>query len=483
MSGTAEERIRELEDRVYCLEAIIRHVSEGVILTDQDCRITVFNPAKEKMEQMKAEDVLGKISWEAYSHSNREISEHQQVFDTGVPILNAYRPHAYVGEVPIYIYYSTYPVIRDGKVLGVYTVSRNETLLRELLYETIEHKRSLYRAEEETEEERTLAKGTKFTFENFVGCSPQIKQIIRDAQTIAGLDASILITGETGTGKEVLAQSIHNFGREDKRFVAVNCAAIPDTLMESTMFGSVKGAFTGAVDSQGLLRAAEDGTLFLDEINSMSTAMQAKLLRALQERCVRPVGSMEEYPIRCRLICASNESARELLQGKLMRQDLFYRISDFILAIPPLRERREDILELAKRFICQYNREFHKNITGMSDRLQDWLQAGSWKGNTRELERVMRSLMLRVPEVESELDLQKDIESLLGLEHTAVRPESSYLETTDLQATLRQIQTEIISYRLERNNGNISQTARDLGLQRQNLSQRMKRLELGETPL
>lgn len=111
------------------------------------------------------------------------------------------------------------------------------------------------------------------TFENFVGCSPQIKQIIRDAQTIAGLDASILITGETGTGKEVLAQSIHNFGREDKRFVAVNCAAIPDTLMESTMFGSVKGAFTGAVDSQGLLRAAEDGTLFLDEINSMSTAM------------------------------------------------------------------------------------------------------------------------------------------------------------------------------------------------------------------
>lgn len=107
MSGTSEERIRELEDRVYCLEAILQHVSEGIILTDQDCRITVFNPAKEKMEQMKAKDVLGKISWEAYSHSNREISEHQQVFDTGVPILNAYRPHAYVGEVPIYIYYST----------------------------------------------------------------------------------------------------------------------------------------------------------------------------------------------------------------------------------------------------------------------------------------------------------------------------------------------------------------------------------------
>ena len=447
MSDRQEDRIRELEERIYCLEDIIQHVSEGVILTDQDCRITVFNPAKEKMEQMKAEDVLNKVSWEVYSHSNREISEHQQVLDTGVPILDAYRPHAYVGEAPVYIYYSTYPVMRDGKVLGVYSISRNESTLRELLYETLEHKRSLHVEDEEERAGRSLAKGTKFTFEDFVGCSPQIKQVIKDAQTIAGLDASILITGETGTGKEVLAQSIHNFGRGNKRFVAVNCAAIPDTLMESTMFGSVKGAFTGAVDSQGLLRAAEDGTLFLDEINSMSVAMQAKLLRALQERCVRPVGSMDEYPIQCRLICASNESAGTLLRDKLMRQDLFYRISDCILAIPPLRE---------------------------------YLLNSAWRGNIRELERVLRSLMLRVSEVEEELDVQADIGSLLGYEKAAAQGEASYLATTDLQETLRQIQMEIITHRLKENNGNISKTARDLGLQRQNLSQRIKRLELGD---
>ena len=482
MSDRAEERIRELEDRVYCLEAIIRHVSEGVILTDQECRITVFNPAKEKMEHMKAEDVLGKISWEAYSHSNREISEHQQVLDTGVPILKAYRAHAYVGETPVYIYYNTYPVVRDGKVLGVYSISRNETLLRELLYETIEHKRGLHLEDGEERSERSLAKGTKFTFEDLVGCSPQIKQIIKDAQTIAGLDASILITGETGTGKEVLAQSIHNFGRGDKRFVAVNCAAIPDTLMESTMFGSVKGAFTGAVDSRGLLREAEDGTLFLDEINSMSTAMQAKLLRALQERCVRPVGRMEENPIQCRLICASNESAGSLLREKLMRQDLFYRISDFILAIPPLRERKQDILELAEQFIRRYNREFHKNVTHMSEQLREYLLSGAWRGNIRELERVMRSLMLRVPEVEETLDIQPGIGSLLGFEKTSAGAGPSYLETKDLQTTLRQIQKEIITHRLEENGGNIAKAARDLGLQRQNLSQRIKRLELGETP-
>lgn len=120
----AENRyVKQLEDRLYCLESIITHVSEGVILTDQDCRITVFNPAKERMEQMKAKDVMGMISWEAYTHSNREISAHQQVSDTREPILNAYQPHAYVNDIPVYFYYSTYPVVRDGELLGVYTIS------------------------------------------------------------------------------------------------------------------------------------------------------------------------------------------------------------------------------------------------------------------------------------------------------------------------------------------------------------------------
>lgn len=133
---TQEEqaRMQALEEKLACLESIIEHVSEGVILTDQDCRIVEFNPAKERMEHMRASDVLGMVSWEAYTHSNREISEHQQVSDTGKPILNAYRPHAYVGDIPVYIYYSTYPVIRNGKVIGVYTISRNEEILRELLY-------------------------------------------------------------------------------------------------------------------------------------------------------------------------------------------------------------------------------------------------------------------------------------------------------------------------------------------------------------
>ena len=133
-----KEYIQRLEDRIYCLESIIQNVSEGVFFTDHECKISVFNPAKEKMEQINAGEVLGRMSWEPYSHSNIEVSEHKRVFDTHIPVINAYRPHAYVDDIPVYIYYSTRPVIKDGRVLGVYTVSRNETILRELLYAIVD---------------------------------------------------------------------------------------------------------------------------------------------------------------------------------------------------------------------------------------------------------------------------------------------------------------------------------------------------------
>lgn len=173
MTQEEQARMQALEEKLACLESIIEHVSEGVILTDQDCCIVEFNPAKERMEHMRASDVLGMVSWEAYTHSNREISEHQQVSDTGKPILNAYRPHAYVGDIPVYIYYSTYPVIRNGKVIGVYTISRNEEILRELLYETIEEKRGARTAEDLPVAEIRKADGTSYTFSDFVGKSPK----------------------------------------------------------------------------------------------------------------------------------------------------------------------------------------------------------------------------------------------------------------------------------------------------------------------
>jgi len=478
-----KEYIQRLEDRIYCLESIIQNVSEGVFFTDHECKISVFNPAKEKMEQINAEEVLGRMSWEPYSHSNIEVSEHKRVFDTHIPIINAYRPHAYVDDIPVYIYYSTRPVIKDGRVLGVYTVSRNETILRELLYDTIEHKRQLRPDRYLETDEPPLAKGTSFSFANMVGDSPAMKGLIKDAQTIAHIDTSILITGETGTGKEVLAQSIHNFGRENKKFVAINCAAIPESLVESILFGSVKGAYTGAADIIGLFQEAGDGTLFLDEINSMSITMQAKLLRALQENCVRPVGSLQEYPIKCRLISASNEEPDVLIREKRLRPDLFYRISGFCLQIPPLRERKEDIVELAWMFIYRYNQEFHKNIVKMSDDLVCRLRSCPWDGNTRELQHIIQNMLLRVPELSTELDSAYYPQYALSASKPPAQSKDGgefreYLNTGDINTTVKQLQKDIITHRLIKNKWNISKTAKDLGVYRQNLLTRMNRLSI-----
>lgn len=470
-----------LEEENLCLREIIAHMSEGVILTDQACQIVVFNPAKERMEHMDSREVMGKISWDAYSHSSKELSEHRQVFDSGVPILNAYRPHAYVNEAPIYIHYSTYPVIRDGEVLGVFTISRNETILRELLYETIEHKRLLSKEDIQQTELVGMAKGTHFTFSDMVGSSKAMKTLIHEAQAVAPLNTSILIVGETGTGKEVLAQSIHNFGREQKKFVAINCAAIPENLVESVLFGTVKGAYTGAVDNIGLFREVEDGTLFLDEINSISVAMQAKLLRALQEMSVRPVGSLKEYPIRCRLICASNEAPEVLLRDKRLRTDLFYRIAGFCLFVPPLRERREDAIDLAWLFVKRFNKEFGKHIQEMSPGLEHLLRSAKWPGNTRELQNVIQNMMLRVEETQSVLD-ENDIPSYARQTDApgegSESPAPAGFRQWDLNGLLWDYQRELLQAALDQSGGNVSRAAASLGIGRQNLMARMKRLGL-----
>lgn len=485
MTYAQQQYLQHLEEENFSLKEIIQHVSEGVILTDRSCQITIFNPAKEQMEQMKAEDVLGQVSWDAYSHSSKEQSEHKRVFDTGQPILNAYRPHAYVGEIPIYIHYSTYPVIRNGETLGVYTISRNETILRELLYETIEHKRLLSKEDTKKLELVGLAPGTHYTFSDIVGSSLEMKNLIREAQTVAPLNTPVLITGETGTGKEVLAQSIHNFGRERKKFVAINCAAIPENLVESVLFGTVKGAYTGSVDRIGLFREAEDGTLFLDEINSMSTVMQAKLLRALQERSVRPVGGTREYPIQCRLICASNEEPQVLLQEKRLRSDLFYRISGFCLSIPPLRKRSGDAVELAQLFIKLYNKEFGKHILRMSPQFEDWLREEHWPGNIRELQNVIQNMMLRVSESEEEVTCAHIPAYALPVQdEVSDAPSESSFPTPqtdghwDLNGLLRDFQRQLLVQALDANNGNITRAAASLGIGRQNLLARMKRLSV-----
>lgn len=492
MANYTEQYVQELEEKIYCLETIIEHIHEGVILTDRNCAITVFNPAKAKMEHMDAGKVLGEISWKAYERSDWETSEHRRVQDSGEAILNAYRPHAFVGEAPVYINYDTVPIKKNGEIIGVYSICRTESILREMLYRLLEHKRQLLTEKQQAPDPIKLGPGTRYTFSDITGTSPVMSEVIREAQTIATMNMSVLITGETGVGKEVLAQSIHNLGREDKKFIAINCAAIPAELFESMLFGTVKGAYTGAVNTIGLFREAGEGTLFLDEFNSLTPLNQTKLLRVLQERCVRPVGSTKEYPVKCRLICASNEDLQALISAGRLRLDLYYRISEFCLEIPPLRERPEDIIQLSWLFVEEYNKELGRNIRRFSDDLCQWLKRKPWYGNTRELQHTIQNMMLKASEFDDTLTLDKLPVVTRRLEDW-ISPDSSAAiafpdapsEPIDcgLPELLKNYQKKVLEQELKKQNWNISATARTLKISRQNLMARMKRLQISSTSL
>jgi two-component system, NtrC family, response regulator PilR len=225
------------------------------------------------------------------------------------------------------------------------------------------------------------------SLDNIIGRSPRMQALYQMIETVAGVQSTILIMGESGTGKELVARAIHNLSpRADKPFVSINCGAFTETLLESELFGYVKGAFTGATaNRKGLFEAADKGTIFLDEIGEMSPAMQVKLLRVLQEKKVRPVGGHEEVPVDARVIAATNRDLAAMTKAGTFREDLYYRISVIPMELPPLREKREDIQELVAHFTQKFCAQTGRPLT-ISPKAMELLERYSWPGNVRELE-------------------------------------------------------------------------------------------------
>ncbi len=263
--------------------------------------------------------------------------------------------------------------------------------------------------------------------------SPIIEDLLAKAQLVAQSDASVVIRGESGTGKELLARAIHNAsGRSGKPFVAINCAAIPEQLLESELFGYVRGAFTGAVrDHKGLFQVAEGGTLFLDEIGDMPLLLQSKLLRVLQERQVTPVGSTQAIPLNVRIISATHRDLKEEVAFSRFREDIYYRLNVVELSIPPLSGRREDIPALANHFLSTLAEKYHKNINGFSPEAMEILVSASWPGNVRQLLNVVeQSVALCTSSLISPVLVRKAIHEegqITSLEEARKRFERDYL--------------------------------------------------------
>jgi two-component system NtrC family response regulator len=290
---------------------------------------------------------------------------------------------------------------------------------------------------------------------------------------VAPSDISIFISGENGTGKELVARAIHDAGlRKSGPFIAINCGAIPENLLESELFGHEKGAFTGAhAMVQGKLQYANKGTLFLDEIGELPVNLQVKLLRFLQEGVIQRVGGRQDIPVDARVVCATNvDIAQAIKQGKF-REDLYYRVSVISINLPPLRERGDDILLLAHYYLSMFNKEYHKNIRRFSGAAVDFLTGYAWPGNVRELRnRVQRAVVMCDSAALEPVDLGCDAEK-----KPETLEEAGPLETLNLKDARDKIEQKLITAAIDLQNGNIGKAAETLGVSRPTLYDLMKK--------
>jgi DNA-binding NtrC family response regulator len=322
---------------------------------------------------------------------------------------------------------------------------------------------------------------SKYRFENIIGSSPQMQSVYRLVAQCAPTNSTVLLTGESGTGKEVIARAIHyNSLRKDKPFVPVDCNSLSENLLESELFGHVKGAFTGAVTTKkGMFEVADSGTLFLDEIGNFSLSIQAKLLRVLQEREFRAVGDTKTLTANFRLITATNKNLKAMVAAGTFRDDLFYRINIFPVHVPALRERKDDIPALAYHFLKAVSAELDKKVTDISEGAMSALTNYNWPGNVRELENVIqRAAILTTDNVIRQAHLVSILDSLQRPDDIAVPRTGEELKRVKKVArekSVEEIEKQFVLEALKRNEWNVTRSAEDTGMQRPNFQALMKK--------
>lgn len=314
----------------------------------------------------------------------------------------------------------------------------------------------------------------KYNFNNIIGESPAMQEVYKLVERVGRTNTNVLITGSSGTGKELVARAIHvNSDRDDKPFIPVNCGAIPENLFESELFGYKKGAFSGADSNHdGVFKAANGGTLFLDEVGELPENVQVKLLRAIQEKEVRPLGSTQAIQVDVRLVAATNRNLEEEVEKGNFRADLYYRLNIIEIHVPDLKDRKDDIPLLARYFIKKFNKEFHSEVVGVDNEAIKMLMLYEWKGQVRELENVMeRAVLLCDGQYVTIDELPASISKKTGGSQTNYN-----FDGQNLNETLRSFEKLHITNVLTKSNGNRSEAARALGIDPSTLYRKMEKL-------
>ncbi len=316
----------------------------------------------------------------------------------------------------------------------------------------------------------------KYSYHNIIGRSSKMKKVFSMIEKVKDVDTNVLITGESGTGKELVARAIHYSSKRKKdRFAVVNCAAIPDTLLEEELFGHKKGAFTGAVtDRKGIFEYANNGTIFLDEISDLPFNLQAKLLRVLQEKEYSPIGSNEKRQLNIRVISATNNDLKKMVENGDYRLDLYYRLNVVEINLPPLRERRQDLPLLFKHFIEKFNNEFGKEIKGLSREAERILFDYNYPGNVRELSNIIEAAIVLS---DNEIIQAKDLPTELRPSKKNVNADFITKENL-VGLTLKEVEKRVIQASLEKNNWHRLKTSEELGISEKGLRNKIKEYNL-----
>lgn len=342
---------------------------DAILIVNKNDIIEYSAMVTEDKEYLRTDDILGKNLFDVYPELDEKNSTHARVMATGLPVINQKQTLTEPSGRRHTSITSTFPIENGGELIGSIDLSVD-----------LSGKSSM------------AQKRKLFCLDDIVTCNESMKLIKGKLAKIAQNDSPVMVIGESGTGKELIVESIHTHSsRSQYPFISLNCAAVPDALIESTLFGTVKGSFTGAENRKGLFELADRGTLFLDEINSMNIELQAKLLKVVEEQRYMKVGGEEYVDVDVRLISAMNISPQEAIDAKKLRQDLFYRLSVVQFLVPPLRKRREDIIPLTEHFVAVYNEKMNKQVSGINDFAMKVLQDHSWPGNVREFRNVMES--------------------------------------------------------------------------------------------
>lgn len=454
------------------IEALISLIDAGVYIVDEEGKGLFYNQAMAQLEQIDVEDVIGKEFQKAFPGVRLAESTLYQALKKNVETRDKQQSYTNLYGKEVTTINSTVPVIYDGKTIAAVEVAKDITNIRSMS-DTI---MALQENKLKTQSQDAKPKIRKYTFDDLIGKSPAFLAAIERGKSAARNNASVFIYGETGTGKELMAQSIHYASkRSGEPFLAQNCAALPESLLEGILFGTSKGGFTGAVDRAGLFEQANGGTLLLDEINSMPYELQSKLLRVLQEDYIRRVGGSKDIPVDVRIIATVNEPPEKLIAEGKLRKDLYYRLNVVNIVIPPLRNRKEDIPLLAEKLVAKNNERFGTEIWMVSDDAAERLKEYDYPGNVRELENViMQSMSL----AEGEHVLSSKMLQMPMQVHAIGADVDKWDRKGPLDEYLANLEEEIIREVMISEGGNISKTAETLRMKRQTLQHKLKKYGL-----